>query len=140
MTDNPIPIKPDELLPSTMELMVKIKDYWTTADGEPELRGFAEYVRKTMGDIITQNYLPKDQAAKDVVEAQTRYTGIGEYLAVVQLMMEVGYLLEHRRQGGMQPMTADVVKELWNKMKAIQDKNDKYMRPPKQSQKQEETE
>lgn len=37
------PVEGDEL-PSVMEMMVEIKKYWTTANGEPELKEFAEYV------------------------------------------------------------------------------------------------
>lgn len=37
-----------EYLPSILELMVSIRKYWTTANGEPELKEFAEYVQDMM--------------------------------------------------------------------------------------------
>lgn len=36
----------EEAIPSTMELMVQIRNYWTTTSGEPELKEFAEYVQE----------------------------------------------------------------------------------------------
>lgn len=51
-----LPIE-DEQLPSKMEVMVKIKDYWTTASGEPELSEFADYVLQLIHHYATKREL-----------------------------------------------------------------------------------
>lgn len=87
-----------------MELMVKIKQYWTTVSGEPELGDFADYV---LG-VITS----RDKAAREEAEFF-----MGSHIST--LMMP---LLVHRLEKDFPSMTKEVIEEVHNKVRD-------YMKP-----------
>ncbi len=79
------------------------------------------YVRKAKATI-------QAHTATVAAEAARRAEGIGAYMAASSLMVpNMGYLLEHRRQG-LPEMTSQVIVELYAKAKFIMDENVKYMR------------
>lgn len=63
------------------------------------------------------------------LEAQKKHEGIGAYCAASSLLQNVGYLLAHRSQGGLPPMTAEVIGNLYDELKKILDENKKSMEP-----------
>lgn len=98
------------------------------------------YIRQTMKFFQEAGESPAlsknnegDLKAIEAIESyltkfKERAVGQGKFIAVSLLLEHIGYLLAHRSQGGLPEMTAEVIGNLWDAAKQIQEENDKHMR------------
>lgn len=73
---------------------------------------------------ILSTHVPKAEVERLVVVAERQ----GRYVTASLLLHHVGYLLAHRAEGTLPEMTAQVIGELYEELKAITETNEPYMR------------
>lgn len=107
---------------STDELRQHITDIMIAVTGKKYLTKVSR-----QGIEATMSLIRQDREAREA-----KAEGIGAYLAISKISQHVGYLLAHRADGQYGEMTGEVIGNLWEAMKKIQDENVQHMRssPP----------